>query len=293
LGVQELPHHRLFGAQQHLAGAEHGEVAVVEQADVVGDRARGVDVVGDDEERRAGVLAEIDDQLVEERRADRVEAGVGLVEQHDLRVEHERSGEPGALAHAAGDLAGELGLRALEADHVDLVHDDAADLALGLLGVLAERERDVVVEVHRAEQRAVLEEDAEQLADLVQLPLAAGGDVGALNENVAFVRFEQADEALEEDGLAGTGRAEHDVDLARGEGQRDVAPDELAAEGLRQPLDADCHPHTDLPCGLGQDSFAGRRTTDAGSNQRSPWCSQRTEAAEVTRQSLTGPEWGP
>jgi hypothetical protein len=55
---------------------------------------------------------EVDDELVEERRADRVEAGVGLVEEHDLGVEHQRPGQAGALAHAAGDLAGELVLGA-------------------------------------------------------------------------------------------------------------------------------------------------------------------------------------
>ena len=55
---------------------------------------------------------EVDDQLVEVRRADRVEAGVGLVEQDDLGVEHQRPGQAGPLAHAAGDLAGQLVLGA-------------------------------------------------------------------------------------------------------------------------------------------------------------------------------------
>src|SRR5438105_1853867 len=78
LGVEELPDHRLLAGQQHLARAEHRQVLVVEQADVVGHRAGGVHVVGDDEERRRDRRVEIDDQLVEVRRADRVEAGVRL-----------------------------------------------------------------------------------------------------------------------------------------------------------------------------------------------------------------------
>jgi hypothetical protein len=40
LGVEELADHRLLGAEQHLARAEHRQVLVVEQADVVGHRAR-------------------------------------------------------------------------------------------------------------------------------------------------------------------------------------------------------------------------------------------------------------
>ena len=94
------------------------------------------------------------------------------------RVEHQGAGQPGPLAHAAGDLAGQLPLGAHQADHVHLLHDDGADLGLRLAGVLAQREGDVVVEVHRAEQRAVLEQHAEQLADLVEGALGAGACPG-------------------------------------------------------------------------------------------------------------------
>ena len=82
--VEELPDDRLLAGQQHLARAEHRQVPAVEQADVVRHGARGVDVVGDDQERRLDLRVEVDDQLVEVGRADRVEAGVGLVEQDDL-----------------------------------------------------------------------------------------------------------------------------------------------------------------------------------------------------------------
>ena len=44
------------------------------------------------------------DQPVEVGGADRVEAGGRLVEEQDLRVEGQGAGEPGALAHAAGQL---------------------------------------------------------------------------------------------------------------------------------------------------------------------------------------------
>src|SRR4051812_28682801 len=135
LGVEELPDHRLLGGEQHLARAEHGEVAVVEQTDVVGHGPRSVDVVGDDQEGRVDLGVEVDDELVEERRTDRVETGVGLVEEDDLGVEHQRACKARALAHAAGDLTGQLVLGAEQADEVHLLHDDVADLRLGLPGV--------------------------------------------------------------------------------------------------------------------------------------------------------------
>ncbi len=138
---------------------------------------------------------------------------------------------------------GQLVLGAEQADQVHLLHDDVADLRLGLPGVLAQREGDVVVEVHRAEHRAVLEQHAEQLADLVELALGAGGDVDALDDDRAPVGLEQADQRLEQDGLARAGRAEHHADLTGGDRQGDVAPDELLAEGLGQSLDLDLHAH--------------------------------------------------
>ena len=65
LGVEELAHDRLLRAEQHLARAEHRQVLVVEQADVVGHRAGGVDVVRDDEERRVDLGVEVDEELVD------------------------------------------------------------------------------------------------------------------------------------------------------------------------------------------------------------------------------------
>ena len=243
LGVEELADDRLLGGEQHLARAEHREVPVVEQADVVGHRAGGVDVVGDDQERRVDLGVQVDDQLVQERRTHRVEAGVRLVEEHDLGVEHQRAGQAGALAHAAGDLAGQLVLGADQADQVHLLHDDVADLGLGLLGVLAQREGDVVVEVHRAEHGAVLEQHAEQLADLVELLLGAARDVGALDDDRALVGLEQADQGLQEHRLAGAGRTEHHADLAGRDRQGHVTPDQLLAERLAQVVDLDLHTH--------------------------------------------------
>jgi hypothetical protein len=57
--------------------------------------------VRDDDVRAAVLGMDLLDQLAQQCRADRVQARVGLVEEHDVGVEHERAGEAGALAHAA------------------------------------------------------------------------------------------------------------------------------------------------------------------------------------------------
>ena len=109
------------------------------------------------------------DQLAQQRGAHRVKSRVGLVEHHDLRVEHERPGESGALAHAARELRRRAVAGIAEADLGESLIDDLGDLPLGQVGVLAERERDVVVHVHRAEQRPVLEQDPELPPHLEEL----------------------------------------------------------------------------------------------------------------------------
>ncbi len=216
---------------------------MVEQPDVVRHRPGGVDVVGDDQDRRLDALVQVDDQLVEERRANRVEAGVRLVEQNDLRVQDQRPGQAGALAHPARDLPRQLVLGAAQTDQVHLLHDDVPHLLLRLARVLAQREGDVVVEVHRPEQGAVLEQDAEELPHLVEVPLLEPADVPALDDDRARVRAEQPDQGLEQHGLAGAGRSEQDRDLPRRQRQGDVAPDVLATEALGQPLDRDLDAH--------------------------------------------------
>ena len=74
---------------------------MVQQTDVVGHRARCVDVVGDDQERRLDLRVEIDDQLVEIAGSYRVEPGVWLVEENDLGIEHQSARQAGTLTHAS------------------------------------------------------------------------------------------------------------------------------------------------------------------------------------------------
>src|SRR4051812_13023541 len=153
--------HLLLRAEAHEAGAE-------QDADVVRDAHHGRDVVGDDEEGGAHLLLDLAGELVEVGDAHRVEPRVRLVEEHDLGVHDEGAGQAGALAHPARHLAREL-LEVVEhPHHLQLREGDLADLLLGLVRVLAQREGRVVVHVHRPEQCAVLEEDAELAAHAVE-----------------------------------------------------------------------------------------------------------------------------
>src|SRR6478752_9912731 len=241
--VEELTDDGLVAGQQHLTRAEHDQVLAEQHAHVVRYGARDIDVVGNDQDRAVDLRVDVDQQLGQVSGTHRVQTRVGLVAKDDLRVEHQRTGQAGALAHTAGDLTGELGLIPTQADQLELLHDDVADLAFLLLGVLTQGESGVVVDVHRAEQRTVLEHDAEQRADLVKLLGRALDDVGAVDDDLAPLRAQQTDQGLEEDGFTGTGRAEEDADLTGRDLQSDVFPNSLGPEGFCQALNLNSDAH--------------------------------------------------
>ncbi len=61
---------------------------------------KAVQVVGDHEHREPECVLEGDDEVIECRRANRVEPGGRLVEEQDLGIEREGSGQAGAFPHA-------------------------------------------------------------------------------------------------------------------------------------------------------------------------------------------------
>ena len=110
--------------------------------------------------------------------------------------------------------------------------DDLRDLLVALLGVLAQRERDVVVEVQRAEQGTVLEQHAELLAQLEQVGVGQAGDRVPVHDHVALVGIEQADDVLDADRLARARGAEDHRDLVLGQGHVQAAQHLVAPERL-------------------------------------------------------------
>src|SRR5579864_6918668 len=95
--VEELLDELVGGVLDLLLGAEVPHLALVEDADVVGEAADGADVVGDDDGGGLVLGADLADQVAEQRGAHRVETGVGLVEEQDLGLHDQGAGEPGAL----------------------------------------------------------------------------------------------------------------------------------------------------------------------------------------------------
>ena len=195
------------GAERHQpAGVDEGEAVAVLGL---------VEVVGGHEDRDA-LGRHLVDQAPEAPAGDGVDPARGLVEEHDARPVHHGAGEGQPLLPAAGQLAGEAALLALEPGRAD-------GPRLALAG------RGPVQAVDAAEEAEVLAHrevvvEAEALAHVADLPLHALGvprDVGAEHEARARGGGEQAAQHADRGGLAGAVRAEEAEDLAFVHAERD------------------------------------------------------------------------
>ena len=159
--------HLLLGGEPHQAGAE-------QDAHVVGGAHHRRDVVGDDEEGGAGLLLDVDAPARRGRRR-----GPGRGRSRARRTARSRGpspapgpGRPASSCRRTPRRGTSSGGRAGRPSPAFSRTISRISLSL-LLGVLAQREGDVVEQVHRPEQGAVLEQHAELAPDPVEVLLAA------------------------------------------------------------------------------------------------------------------------
>jgi hypothetical protein len=192
------------------------DLALGEHRDTVADRIERVEIVGDEEHGEAERIAEFQDELVECRRADRIEPRGGLVEEQQLGIERQRAGDAGPLLHAAGKLAREFGtgFRRQTAHH-DLVRRDLVhQLLLELWKIFADRHLDVFGDGQGREEGRALEQYAPALADILGLLLAAAHHGFAEHQNFALLRRLQPDDRAHQHRLARAGTADDPKDFA-------------------------------------------------------------------------------
>src|SRR3546814_692381 len=110
----------------------------------MGDLAGARHVVGDGDGGDAGVLDEADDKIVDNVRADRIEAGRRLVEEEDFGSRRDGAGEGDALLHAAGKLGrAEVEDVAAETDALQILFRDGPHPGRILKATLRQAEGDV------------------------------------------------------------------------------------------------------------------------------------------------------
>ena len=185
----------------------------------IGDAEDALELVRHEDDREPEGLRERQDQLVEIGRHHGIEAGRRLVEEDELGLERERAGDRGALLHAAGELGGELVGGAVEADELQLRARDRGDRVVREIGPLLERQRDVLADGQRAEERAGLEHDAERRKTGLEIGEAAAGDVDLAADGLL-----EPDQEAEQRRLAAAAAAEDREHLAALDRRRSGPP---------------------------------------------------------------------
>src|SRR5436190_11285169 len=235
------------GIRAYLVRAAVADLpAVVEHDDAVGDVHHHAHVVLDQDDRRAELVVDVEDEAAHVLLLLDVHPRHRLVEEQHLRLHRQRAAEVDALLQAVRHLADRRLAVGLDLEEVDDVLDHLTMrrlLALG--GVPAERKtkglleevglhlqvapaHDVVEDAHALEQRQVLERARDaQLRDLVRVHLAEGP---AAQVDRAFLRLVDAVDAVEHRALACAVRADDGADLVLADVERDVGERLDAAE---------------------------------------------------------------
>ena len=215
------------------------DLALVHDDDAVGDFQRLLLVVGDEDRgdvdlvmQRAQPFAQLFPHL-------RIERAEGLVEQQDARLDRERAGQRDALALAAGELARIAVGKPVELHEIEQLLDPRADRRLVLpdrARLHAQAEGDVLEHAHVAEQRVVLEHEAD-----VTFARALRQRVLAVEGDFAGIRPVEAGDDPQQRGLAGAGGAEQREQLAVIDLEVDTVERCKAAELLDEIFDFNGH----------------------------------------------------
>src|SRR5271166_6625097 len=206
---------------------------------MIADVEGALHIMGDDDGGDAEPLLEPADEAIDGIGDNGIEAGGRLVVKDALRFRHDCAGKADALAHSAAEALRHFFLLAGEVDHRKGAGHFLGDRSLVLHAVLAQREGDVFLDGHGIEQRGALEEDSDFHPDPAKLAFGEGDDALAVDDDIALIRFHEADDVLEQDALATAAAADDDQSLAGGDVEIEALEHLLIAKLLPEVADGD------------------------------------------------------
>jgi hypothetical protein len=230
LRVRNLSHFRIGRVVAQLCGVAergHGLLLDVEEQRAVRDPEDAREVVRHHDDGRAEARLQLEDQVVEKARADRVQAGRRLIEEQQIRVERDRTRQRRALAHAAADRGRVELLEAAQPHQRELELDDFGDHAGVQARELLERQRHVLRQRQPAPQGAVLVEHAHAPPHTVAPRFIRGAEVLAAEQDRAAGRLLQPDQVLQQRALAAAAAAHDDEHLAARHREAQVLHDDV------------------------------------------------------------------
>ena len=191
-----------------------------------------VPVVGRHQDRRLGLVVDLEEELHDLPAGGRVEVAGRLVGDDQSRLVNERAGDRDALLLATGELTGVLLELAGEAHGLQRLGAPAADLPAGL-AQHSQREGDVLVDGQPRKELEVLEDEADLAPVVRQVPPLHPAQLLAVDEDLAAGWLLLPDQEPDEARLAGTRRADQEEEVTFRHREGDV-PEGLGA--VRVPL---------------------------------------------------------
>ncbi len=203
-----------------VGGADLLDLALAHDAEAIGQFEGFFLIMGDEDRGVAGAVVHFAQPLAQLAADLGIKRAKGLVEQQHGGLDGEGPGERDALALAARELVGIALFEARELDQIEQLHGAAADLAGGRAGgarAHLEAERDVLEDRHMAEQRIVLEHEA----DIALLDGLFRG-IGIAKEYLAGGGHFQARNEPQQRGLARAGWPQQRDQFTRTDIERDI-----------------------------------------------------------------------
>ena len=220
-----------------------------DDGDAVAEIDRLLDVVGDEDEARSGLVAHPLQFVLQRGLGHGIERGERLVHQQHLGAQRQRARDLHALLHAAGQLPGIIVGVAVEPNETERVAHPLLDLAARQSAF--QPEGDIARDRAPLQQRVriVLEDDHHIGGRAV--------DGAAVHGDGAAGGGRQTAEDAQQGGLAGAGGTDHGEKLAAAQLERDVVENAPLAVLVRE-LDADTAAGEDK-VGVGGDARACAR----------------------------------
>src|SRR5690606_35494253 len=215
------------------------DIALAHDHEAVGELERLLLVMGDEHGRVAGGIVDLTQPSAQVTAHLGIERAEGLVEQQYARFDGERPRQGDALALAAGELVRIAVAKPRQLHEIEQLRGSPPDLAPREAVASApdrQAEADIVEHVHMAEQRIVLEDEADiAFLDRTQRRVAAA------EPDAAGIGTLQSGDQAQQGGLAGAGRAEQGDQFARTDVERHVMQGGIAAELLAYRSDGHIH----------------------------------------------------
>ena len=116
------------------------QMAIVKKRHAIGNAASALNIVCHNDQRRVAIRLNVDQQLIDLRRGNRIESGAGLIDKEKGWLHSQGAGKSRALLHTAGEVAGHAVVLLPQAEHFENALSLAANLRIRLCGCGGEGE---------------------------------------------------------------------------------------------------------------------------------------------------------